>query len=57
LGISAKFLKKDAKLDSNTWTEFSLNPAIQWNENKVYGDIHPDFNKLLTNSYDKYSYR
>jgi len=50
IGISAKFLDKEGTFENNKWQDFSLNPAIDWDRNKTYGDIHPDYKKLLTNS-------
>lgn len=50
LGISAKFLDKNAKLEEKKWLESTLNPAIDWDMNKNFGDTHPNFKEVLTNS-------
>jgi len=50
LGINAKFLDKNEKLDGKKWTDSTLSPTIDWDMNKNFGDTHPDYKKLLTDS-------
>lgn len=57
LGISAKFLDKSAKLEEKKWVESALGPSINWDMNKNFGDIHPDYKDVNTKSFDRYSFR
>lgn len=57
LGLSAKFIDKNAKLQDKKWFESTLGPAIDWDMNKNFGDTHPDFKAVPSKSYDRYSFR
>lgn len=50
LGLSAKFLDKTKSLQDKTWLESTLNPTLNWNQNKIFGDTHPDYANVNTKS-------